>query len=421
MEQITLHRLSADPSSIDEAAAQLLRGGIVAFPTETVYGLGVNASKQAAVEALFQLKQRPSDHPLIIHVSGLADASCWARLNAQALRLIGALWPGPLSLILPRRAGIPMYALAAQKTVALRCPSHPVARALLSRFSALGGKGVAAPSANPYGKISPTDSSHVEADLQQMMQAFASKRLRLSDPQLPYCCLIDGGESEAGIESTILDLSTDQPRVLRPGAVSREQIESVLGMPVPLEKPQVDPAPQAKRLRGSAPKASGTQLSHYAPNKPLYLVDPATQPEMLEQLQAQGVKQLAVWGIEEDAFPASNFEQLASFGRLPDSAQALAHVLYRTLRAMDQSDAQALLIALAAPAEVLSQDQAWEAVLDRLERATFATKAGLLKPQTGTKADPAAALQDTSADALQDTSADAMDFDMSFDDLGTPS
>lgn len=120
MEQANFRRLSTDSSEINEAASHLRRGGIVAFPTETVYGLGANAAKQAAVEALFALKQRPSDHPLIIHVSGLADASSWAKLNPLALRVIGALWPGPLSLILPRRPAIPMHALGAQKTVALR-------------------------------------------------------------------------------------------------------------------------------------------------------------------------------------------------------------------------------------------------------------------------------------------------------------
>lgn len=445
MEQANFRRLSADPAEIDEAASHLRRGGIVAFPTETVYGLGANASKQAAIEALFALKQRPSHHPLIIHVSGLADASSWAKLNPLALSLIGALWPGPLSMILPRRPGIPMHALAAQKTVALRCPAHPVARALLNRFSALGGKGVAAPSANPYGKLSPTDADHVEADMRRMMQAHAARRLHLSDPKLPDCWLIDGGQSEAGIESTVLDLSTDEPRVLRPGVVSREQLEAILGLPVPLIKPEAIEANARKRSSLVLPKASGTLLSHYAPNKPLYVLDPASMAARLEALREQGIKQLALWGVAEQLALDQGFEVALSLGELADSPEAIAQVLYRHLRAMDESEGQALIVLLPSLMEQLAQEKGWEAVIDRIERAGYATKHGLVTPKSAAKSEPLghqmalpsqrAHQPQQQAQASQEFQAsqqfqpqpqpqpsqeasDDLDFDMSFDDLG---
>jgi L-threonylcarbamoyladenylate synthase len=431
MEQVNFRRLSAESAEIDEAASHLRRGGIVAFPTETVYGLGANASKQAAIEALFALKQRPSQHPLIIHVSGLADASSWAKLNPLALSLIGALWPGPLSIILPRRPGIPMHALAAQKTVALRCPAHPVARALLSRFSALGGKGVAAPSANPFGKLSPTDADHVEADMRHMMQAHAARRLRLSDPKLPDCWLIDGGVSEAGIESTVLDLSTDEPRVLRPGVISREQLQAILGRPVPLIKPEAVASDARKGARLSLPKASGTLLSHYAPHKPLYVLDADSMAAKLEALREQGLKQLALWGMDEQLVRDQGFEVALSLGALPDSPEAIAQVLYRQLRALDESEGHALLVLLPSSMEALALEKSWEAVLDRIERASFATKHGLVNPLVNAPKPPAVGHEATRSSTVEigpsepgqpsEAAADALDFDMSFDDFGAGS
>ena len=445
MELASFRKLSSDASELDEAASHLFRGGIVAFPTETVYGLGANASKQAAIASLYDLKQRPVDHPLIIHVAGLSDASSWAKLNPLALKLIGALWPGALTLILPRRPGIPMHALAKEKTVALRCPSHPVARSLLSKFSALGGKGVAAPSANPYGRLSPTHADDVETDLRQMMQAHATRRIRLSDPQLPACWLIEGGESDAGIESTVLDLSTEQPRVLRPGVISREQLESVLGLSIPLVKVSAPDPKEARRASLGKPKASGTHLSHYAPGKPFYVIDQANQSDQLALLHEQGLHRLALWGSESGEFADEGFDVVLNLGALPDGPQAVGQVLYRQLRVMDQSEAQALIMVLPEPLEVLGDNPAWEALVDRLERAVYATKHGLLKPQSQQAASAKAMLEataqsqslpiagagefdDFATDAKApvaspamtgDASADAMDFDMSFDDFGS--
>jgi L-threonylcarbamoyladenylate synthase len=406
MDQPSLRRVAPDTPTIDEAAAHLRRGGIVAFPTETVYGLGANAARQVAIEALYRLKQRPADHPLIVHVAGVADASSWARLNPAALSLIGALWPGPLTLVLPRRADSPAYACAGQKTIALRCPSHPVARALLNRFSALGGKGVAAPSANPYGRISPTDADQVEEDLQAMMQAHALGRKRLHDPQIPDCWLIDGGACEAGIESTVLDLSTEQARVLRPGAIPRQQIEALLGREVPWVR-AADQGPPAKgrrdeggsRTTGNSirtnlsgrvgatqelPRVSGTHLAHYAPRKPLVLADANSLAAKLGELAGLGVASVAMWGgvddVEGGEGPSGtlglgdNRDSLVSNDGnkglgdrktrhsdrgldhahrlqihqhpMPGSVQEVAHQLYRQLRQMDHSEAQVLLVVL---------------------------------------------------------------------------
>lgn|GEM_PF-50043 len=518
MDQPSLRRVASDTPTIDEAAVHLRRGGIVAFPTETVYGLGANAARQPAIDALYRLKQRPADHPLIVHVAGVADASSWARLNPTALSLIGALWPGPLTLVLPRRPDSPAYACAGQKTIALRCPSHPVARALLNRFSALGGKGVAAPSANPYGRISPTDADQVEEDLQAMMQAHALGRKRLQDPQIPDCWLIDGGACEAGIESTVLDLSTGQARVLRPGAIPRQQIEALLGMEIPwVRVADQDPLANGRRdargpratggsirtgMSGRAgasqelPRVSGTHLAHYAPRKPLVLTAAGDLAAKLGELAGQGVASVALWGGVDDAGGLCSDGGLEHANGLqihqhpmPGSVQEVARQLYRQLRRMDQSEAQALLVVLpglamapakgaiegrlggqvdataqsaldldgspakaaeapnlaATPQTAATLPDAWEAVLDRLQRAAYATSVGLVKLGSPEVADAAAGATsaprsmrdpaslsggafgsastgsgfDTSdSGGFPASSADAMDFDVSFDDLG---
>lgn len=490
MDQPSLRRVDAESSAIEEAARHLRRGGLVAFPTETVYGLGANAARQGAVESLYRLKQRPADHPLIVHVAGVADASCWARLNPRALALIGALWPGPLTLVLARRPDSPNYACAGQKTIALRCPSHPVARALLGHFSALGGKGVAAPSANPYGRLSPTDADQVEEDLQAMMQAHALGRKRIQDPEIPDCWLIDGGTCAEGIESTVLDLSGDAPQVLRPGAIPRQQIEALLGLEVPWVR-ATEPALSRKDRGGAAgdrgsgasirsgrpgsgtpsrerPKVSGTHLSHYAPRKPLILTDGPNLGAKLGELAAQGISAVAVWGDSADAAAKGGaLGQASAMGvvsdagfahglkidqqSLPGSVQELAQQLYRQLRRMDQSEAEVLLVVLPMPlpqagsaseegaAGALSSPE-WEAVLDRLQRAAYATSVGLVRvsaaPTAAAEAQPTRAKPEAmrqsfvrSGSAQQEpmdqetlepmtTAVDDLDFDVSFDDLG---
>ncbi len=176
--------------NIDRAARLLIEGELVAFATETVYGLGADAAQGEAVAKVYALKGRPPDHPLIVHVSDLEQARTWAQFDERALRLAGAFWPGPLTMILPRRADAPAWACGGQSSIGLRCPSHPVAQALLARFVALGGSGVAAPSANRFGKVSPTTAQHVLDDL---------------GANAPL--ILDGGACEVGVESSIVDLA----------------------------------------------------------------------------------------------------------------------------------------------------------------------------------------------------------------------
>jgi len=234
--------VAATPEGIALAAARLRGGDLVAMPTETVYGLAGNAADPQAVAKIFATKGRPADHPLIVHVLGADDLPRWAaRIPDAAQALARAFWPGPLTMILPRAAGVHDLVTGAQPSVGLRCPSHPVARALLQAF----GGAVAAPSANKFGRISPTRADHVAADY--------------PDEDL---LVLDGGEAEVGVESTIVDLSRIEEAgvvLLRPGAITPAQIEAVIGLPVR--------APDA-----AAPRASGTLASHYAPRKPLSLV-----------------------------------------------------------------------------------------------------------------------------------------------------
>ncbi|HEX7022744.1 MAG TPA: L-threonylcarbamoyladenylate synthase, partial [Trueperaceae bacterium] len=222
------------------AAADILRaGGLVAFPTETVYGLGADAANPEALAKVFAVKGRPTDHPLIVHLASPEQLDEWAEpVPELALRLVDAFWPGPLTLILRRAPGVLDAVTGGQDTVGLRVPRHPVARELLRAF----GGGVAAPSANRFGRISPTTAAHVRADLGERVDA-----------------ILDGGPSEVGLESTILDLSSREPRILRPGGITAGQLAKVLG--------------QAPAVGGvGAPRVSGSLASHYAPRTPSVVV-----------------------------------------------------------------------------------------------------------------------------------------------------
>ena len=226
-------------AALTRAAQTLAAGGLVAFPTETVYGLGARADDDAAVARIFKAKGRPADHPLIVHVAGATAALHFAAApGAAAQRLMAAFWPGPLTLILPRRAGVATAAAGGQGSIGLRVPSHPLALALLQRAAALGVPGVAAPSANRFGRVSPTTAAHV-------VQEFG-----------PALQVLDGGACQVGIESAIVDCTRDPPALLRPGQLTRAQIEQVLGQP--LAEPDA-----------ASPRASGTLESHYAPTAPV--------------------------------------------------------------------------------------------------------------------------------------------------------
>jgi L-threonylcarbamoyladenylate synthase len=312
----------SDPAEIAAAVRILQRGGLVAFPTETVYGLGADASNPAAVARIYAVKGRPASHPLIVHVASAAEAMRWASgFPEAARRLAAAFWPGPLTLVLPRAERVPGAVTGGQDTVALRVPSHPVALALLSAF----GGGIAAPSANRYGKVSPTRAAHVRAEF---------------GPEID--CVLEGGDCEVGLESTIVSLADGVPRLLRPGGVSREQLEALLG---PLAAAAAD-----------TPRVPGSLRSHYAPAAAVELVDAQTLAA-----RARGVRgedRVAV--LARSAAPAG-FE--GRWLRMPADPAGYGHDLYAALRGLDAGGAARILV------ERVPSGPGWEAVEDRLARA----------------------------------------------------
>jgi L-threonylcarbamoyladenylate synthase len=310
--------------SVTEAARRLHAGGLVAFPTETVYGLGADGANPAAVASIFALKGRPSEHPLIVHFADPAAIGAWAREVPDAARtLADRFWPGPLTMILAKSSMVPPEVTGGQDTVGVRCPSHPVAQALLMEFARIGSGGVAAPSANRFGHVSPTTAQHVREE-------FGGDLF-----------VLDGGACEVGLESTIVDLSRGTPVLLRPGAITRRDIERVLG---------VSPAaPDA-----SAPRASGTLAAHYAPRTALWLVDaPALPAELAKDAHA------AVLALR--ARPAD--AKVSAWIAAPADPLRYGHDLYANLRALDRAGAARILV------ETPPRLPAWEAVNDRLARA----------------------------------------------------
>jgi len=342
---VSLHAL--DPSVIEAAARALEAGQLVGFPTETVYGLGADAENPAAVAAIYAAKGRPQDHPVIVHLAPEADMAHWAcEIPAEAHALAEAFWPGPLTMILKRAPNIPDAVSGGQDTVGLRCPSHPVAIALLRAFKG-GQGGVAAPSANKFGHVSPTTAQHVRDEFE-------------GDGSLAM--VLDGGASQVGIESTIVDLSrlaTHGPVLLRPGHVSAEAIAAVIDM-----------MPSAPDL--AAPRASGTLESHYAPHTPVAMQDTATLAHTLGKMTAAGRK---VALIHYSDLPAAHAATL-----LPATPEGFAHALYAALRAMDGQGADVILV------EAPPQDGAWLGVNDRLRRAAHGSTGivhGLLNRDAG--------------------------------------
>ncbi|HTG97526.1 MAG TPA: L-threonylcarbamoyladenylate synthase [Burkholderiales bacterium] len=304
-------------SSEVRRAAQILRaGGLVAFPTETVYGLGADASSETAVARLYQVKRRPADHPVIVHFQKPHHAFRWARdLPWAAAELAEKYWPGPLTMILKRSALAKDCVTGGQDTVGLRVPSHPVAQALLKEF----GGGIAAPSANRFGRVSPTTAAHVREDLG-------------SDVEL----VLEGGASEVGIESTIVDLSGANAVLLRPGAITRKQLESV----VPI------------REEGSSVRHSGGLERHYAPRTPARLV-PA---HALDKEISKG-KRVAVLAFSRPD------ERVDFWLRMPRDPQAYARKLYAALRELDGAGCEQILV------EAPPDTAEWAALRDRLKRA----------------------------------------------------
>ncbi|MFG6430876.1 L-threonylcarbamoyladenylate synthase [Roseateles sp. LYH14W] len=321
-----------DPAAVQAAAQRLAEGGLLGLPTETVYGLAARADQDAAVAAIFAAKGRPSDHPLIVHVLDAAGAEPFAdHLPETARRLMAAFWPGPLTVIVPRRAGVAEAAAGGQATIALRSPAHPVARAVLAAARELGVQGLAAPSANRFGRVSPTLARHV-------VEEFG-----------PELMVLDGGACEVGIESSIVDCSREFPALLRPGLLSRARIEAALG--------QALAEPDA-----AAPKASGTLAAHYAPAARVRLL--AADALALRLATAAAGEALEGVAVYSRAQPPAGLA--CQWQPQPADAAAAAHELFAVLRALDAAGAREIWV------EAPPRDPAWDGVRDRLSRAAAA-------------------------------------------------
>lgn len=321
----------ADEAGVARAVELLRAGEVVAFPTETVYGLGADASNPDAVAKIFALKGRPSAHPVIVHLADADRLDEWAVDVPEGARwLAHAFWPGPLTLVLKRAPHVPDAVTGGQDTVGLRVPAHPVARALLAAFGGEpGGRrfgGVAAPSANKFGRVSPTLAEHVFAD-------FA----------LDVPLILDGGAANVGIESTIVDLTGERARLLRPGGVAAAAIEEVLGTPL-------------AAADESAPRAPGTPPAHYAPKAHVKLVK---RVEMLEALASHKGRRLGVLALEVKVPRLNPALQRV----VPAIAAQYAHELYAALRALDAQNVDLILV------ETPPASPAWAAIHDRLARA----------------------------------------------------
>ena len=325
-----------DPVAIATAADAIAAGELVAFPTETVYGLGARADDDAAVARIFAAKGRPANHPLIVHV---ADASATSPFCAAwpdlAQRLVAAFWPGPLTVIVPRADGVAAASAGGQTSIGLRAPSHPVAQALLRAAAARGVPGIAAPSANRFGRLSPTRAAHVVAELGGDLR------------------VLDGGDCDVGIESTIVDCSRGRAVLLRPGSLTRGAIEAVLGQPLADRDEQ-------------APRASGTLASHYAPRAKVRMMASAMLRSALQLLADVPTDGTA----RKSAVPLAVYSRLpvpsgsaVAHQVMPSLADLAAHELFSVLRRFDDLGVQLIWV------EEPPAGPEWDGVRDRLWRA----------------------------------------------------
>jgi len=315
---------------IAQAVALLKSGNVVAIPTETVYGLGADASNPDAVRKIFALKGRPADHPLIVHLHDAGQLTRWtADVTKQVIKLSAKFWPGPLTVILRRAKDVPLEVTGGLDTVGLRIPSHPVARELLYEFDG----GIAAPSANRFGRVSPTTAQHVHEEF---------------GAELPM--ILDGGPCSVGVESTIVDLSSDAPAILRPGGITRDQLESALGVAVPFRAP------------GNV-RAPGTLEAHYAPRAQVLLCAPEDVSNRLASLQQ---RKLAVALISWQKPALLNAS--VSYIPLPADVEGQARELYAALRRADELRCDAALVTLPDAAGLGA------AVIDRLTRAAASSR-----------------------------------------------
>ena len=306
-----------------DAATVLMAGGLVAFPTETVYGLGADASNEKAVTRIYSVKGRPADHPLIVHVASMDGLGDWAReVPSYAISLARDFWPGPMTLVVPRSSLAGDFVTGGQDTVGVRVPAHPVALGLLEAFERAGGKGVAAPSANRFGNVSPTNAQAVATELGDY----------LADGDQ----ILDGGACDVGVESTIIDCTGDAPKILRPGAITVEMIEQSTGLKVftSVEEPEI--------------RVSGSLASHYAPAATVVLDQSPTAGQgfiaMADVVATEGVVRLAA----------------------PRTHEEFAQVLYAALRAADEQGLATVVV------QQPVGDGIAIAIRDRLKRAAHA-------------------------------------------------
>ena len=329
------------PQSIAAAAQALQRGELLGLPTETVYGLAADAGNDAAVAKIFEAKGRPANHPLIVHVASAQGVERFAsHVPDFAQKLIDAFWPGPLTLILPRRPEVAAVAAGGQNSVGLRCPSHPVAHAVLQSAEALGVFGVAAPSANLFGRVSPTTAAHVAGEF--------------GDDLL----IIDGGACDVGIESTIVDCTRAAPVLLRPGVITPQQLSETCGVAVI--------TPNAPDV--NAPRASGTLESHYAPTANVQLMSATDLQKAIDAFAKAPVHPaVAVWSRSPVRLPDSSAHQFKCQS-MPASAQDCAHQLFAQLRSFDAQGVAHIWV------ENPPQTPEWDGVRDRLTRAATPTR-----------------------------------------------
>lgn len=330
---------------IDHAVVLLQAGELVAFPTETVYGLGADAANPSAVRRIFAAKGRPADHPLIVHLPADGYLDNWASdIPRQAWELTEAFWPGPLTLILKRARGVPSAVTGGQETIGLRVPAHPLALALLRAYAQAAGdpsrlRGIAAPSANRFGRISPTEAAHVREELGDSIKL-----------------ILDGGRCPVGIESTIVDLTGDAQRparILRPGRITAEQIELVSGL-------RIDTAGSSPAA--ASPRVPGSLAEHYAPATPLLLVPSERLADVLGKLREQGRRYALLTHATATVTPLAPHAALT----LPARPKAYARSLYAALRRLDQAAAEVIVV------EAVATDREWAAIADRLQRAAGA-------------------------------------------------
>jgi len=319
------HIVMADESVIVEAALLLKQGRLVALPTETVYGLGADASNPEAVKQIFSAKGRPENHPLIVHIGSVEQIHDWAvNVPDVALQLANLFWPGPLTLIFKKRPEVPMAVTGGQDTIALRIPNNPVALSLLKDF----GGGIAAPSANRFKHISPTSAKHVLEELGSAVDL-----------------ILDGGPCLLGVESTILDLSGEHYRLLRPGHISVSELEAVLKTKLSIGN-------------GSGVRTSGMMAVHYAPLTPAYLCASEGFPETLDKL-AKMIKTVGILAYKYQ--PSSKQEHVID---MPEQSAEYAQSLYAALRELDQLKLDIILV------EQPPETESWRAINDRLGKAT---------------------------------------------------